>query len=252
MVSVGAPSLSMGDSMASASMMEVDSAGIGADATVAAPSTASLTLLGTTASITTPAITARAGRILIGTFLSLAVVLAIIAFVMVLVVYFRERHDHQRLHSAMCCCKESQKCLCRLQDRVERNAVRANSLLGNFEFTDVVTGTVAATAMSLITTSPAANTVVPVPFAGTATALSFTASTVPTAGSVTAFLTKNGAATSLSVTLDSTALTSHVIVATGSVTFVAGDLLGVSFSQSALALTLPATYTAQLFVNYTV
>lgn len=194
-------------------------------------------------------------------------VIAIIAFVLAVLVYFRERADHRHLRttacqSRACCCKLTRE-LASLTARVATGEANAQSVLGEWSYTDTTaTGTNAQQPMLLSAATPIptapltdaqaqASSIIPAPFAGTLTALTVEANAIPTAGSATFVVTINGLAATLSATLDSTA-TVPFATATDSVAFAAGDLIGVAFSTTDLALAAPPTFTAQLFANFTI
>jgi hypothetical protein len=61
-------------------------------------------------------------------------------------------------------------------------------------------------------------------------------------------VTVNGVASLLSATLDSTATTPFV-TATGSVPYIAGALIGISFSTTTVTIADPVVLTAQAFSN---
>lgn len=178
----------------------------------------------------------------------LGLMVAIIALVLAVIVYVREK---KHAHQADCCCKAVKRCLCKLTSRVAADEKNANSLIGEYSFGGTITGTTAATSLSILDGVGAPNNVVSTPFAGTVAAISFAVSSIPTSGSISGFITKNGIATTLSVTIDSTA-TSTYATALGSVPFLVADLIGISFTTDAVVFpSNPTTLTAQAFVNYT-
>jgi uncharacterized membrane protein len=198
------------------------------------------------------------------TFIALGCVLAVVAFVLVIIIYVRERRDHKHLKATFC---KSKECCCeikRLRERLEENEGNAQTVLGTWSFTEATfTGTnaqqpmllSAATPLPLVPATDAQSalwSVLPAPFAGSVTALTVEANAVPTAGSATFVLTVNGVASTLAATINS-ASTSPVAMATtvDGIEFLAGDLIGVAFSTTALALTAPPTFTAQLYANFT-
>lgn len=179
----------------------------------------------------------------------LALVLAVAALAMACVLWFREKKHHQQDN---CCCQKTKRCLCTLTTRVADLEANSNSLIGSFDFIGGITGTNSATALSIVDGVGPPNNVVASPFDGTVTALSFIVSEIPTAGSITAVVTINGVASTLSATIDSTA-TSTAVTAAGSVAFVAGDLVGISFTSTDVDFAdQPVTLTAQAFVNYAI
>lgn len=210
------------------------------------------------------------GCAMLWTFIAFALMLALVAFVLALVVYFRERRDHKHVLATFC---KSKKCCCRLgrqiysiqQEIAGTGFMRPQAMIGEWSYTDpTFTGTNAPQNMLFAAATPqpgvpvtdaqlAASSVLPTPYAGFVTALTVEANAVPTVGSATFVVTVNGVASVLTATLDATATTpfatSTAAPGTG-VAFAAGDLIGISFSSTSLSIAAPPTFTSQLFGNF--
>jgi hypothetical protein len=198
---------------------------------------------------------------LMWTILVLAFLMALVALVLVIIVYLRERNDHRKLKRLTC---ESKECCCRLTRQVRALRASGQTVLGHFSWTEAtLTGTVPQQAMLLVAATPfpgaplsdaqpAGSSLIPAPFAGTLTALTIEASSVPTGGSANFVATVNGVNSVLTATLESTATSPFVsAVAATPIPFNAGDLIGVAFSTTTYATTVtPPTLTAQLFANF--
>jgi len=217
-------------------MMESSMGDEGLDMSASGAPLASMSLLGTTVSSTPPSFNSKLfGWSLIG----LALVLAFIAFVLVLVLWFGGGQSGKKA-------RKTAKCLCTLTSRV--GGTNSNFAFYNWQTTAAgLTGTVALTALPL---NGDGNTGITSPYCGTITAIALTASAIPTVGSITATLTKNGAATGLSTTLSAGALAPTAVSVGGSVTFLAGDQLGISYSTTTLTVALPVILTAQIYGHF--
>ena len=265
--------LAMGMDDGASNVMSVESGDVSDDAADAATTMAESAMMGSqmsdgAATITLsskPIVSWLSSKAMIWCCLALGFALALIAFVLSLVIYFRERADHRHVREAFC---KSRKCCCELKTeiadltaRVVENEFNSQSVLGEWSWTETaLTGTTAMQSMLLATATPqptaptidaqvATSSVLPAPFAGTLTALTVESGAVPSAGSATFVVTINGVSTLLSASLLSTSTTPFA-TATGSLAFAAGDLIGVAFTTTGITLASPPTFTAQLFANF--
>jgi hypothetical protein len=218
-----------------------------------------------TAACGKPVMSWMSSKGLIWGFLAFGFAIALVAFVLSLVIYFRERADHRHVRAAFCksrqCCCELKEAIASLTARVATDEANSQSVLGEWSFTESsLAGTNTPRPLLLAAATPqptaptissqtATSSVLPAAFAGTITALTIESGSVPTAGSATFVVTVNGVDSTLTATLASTATTPFV-TATGAVTFAVGDLVGVAFSTSSITIAAPPTFTAQIFANF--
>jgi uncharacterized membrane protein len=193
-------------------------------------------------------------------FFMLVVAMAIVAFVLSLVLYFKV-NDAQK--NACCKATKLQKQVCALRERVAENEVNSHTLIGEWSITSAsLTVSTGPQPMLFSAATPydepivndaqsSTSSVLPVPFSGTLTAISIEANAVPSAGSTFFTVSVNGVATTMTAEISSTSTTPFVTVS-DSIEFAAGDKIGINVTNMGMTLVAPETFTAQLFANFVI